>query len=452
MKDYTLLLIISWLSLLSVSSGQSQTTFLVTPYSKIDICQAYDDMSIEDRRAIDAVSEVLRSRNYKAASFNAVMREARSQGACDTHNPEKMLSEVLAFAEATYHITVETVVERYDQKTYASINVGLYESIEMQLISYESAQAEGGLTEHPRYIIKRAFEQIANQMLEQISPSNNYPQPRQPQVLLTADIARNLPQSTMQNPDAVAVVIGNAQYQKTKAVSFALNDAALMKLYLVKVLGFREENIFHLENANKSDFELYFGVKNNPRGKLYNSVKPNKSDVFVFYSGHGAPGLQDKNAYFVPSDCDPQYLELGGYPAELLYQNLAKIPARNTTVVIDACFSGVDIFENISPIVIKAKGIRGVPNGMLIASSAEDEVSAWYNEQKQGLLTYFLLKAVHNRNADQNGDAKLSFREVYNYISDQSEGIPYFARRLHGVKQTPLVQGDNLDDIWITYE
>ncbi|GAB4408137.1 MAG: hypothetical protein OHK0053_34860 [Microscillaceae bacterium] len=422
------------------------------PYSEEDICKAYDNISTEDRFAIDAVSEVLRSLNHKAASFNAIMRQARSQGACDTHNPDKMLIEVLTFAEADYYLTVETIVELHHQKHYASINVGFYESGERQLISYESAQAEGTLDEHPRRLVKRAFEQIADRMLEQVAPSSNPAPPNAPQVSLVADIARNLPQSTMQNPDAVAVVIGNAQYEKTKAVSFALNDAALMKLYLMKVLGFREENIFHLQNATKSDFELYFGIRNNPRGRLYNSVKPNKSDVFVFYSGHGAPGLRDKNAYFVPTDCDPQYLELGGYSSELLYQNLAQIPARNTTVVIDACFSGVDIFENISPIVIKAKGIRGVPNGVLIASSAEDEVSSWHNEQKQGLLTYFLLKAVHNRNADQNGDAKLSFREVYDFISDPSEGIPFYARRLHGVKQTPLVQGDNLDDIWITYQ
>ena len=28
-----------------------------------------------------------------------------------------------------------------------------------------------------------------------------------------------------------------------------------------------------------------------------------------YYAGHGAPGLKDNKGYFVPVDCDPQYIE-----------------------------------------------------------------------------------------------------------------------------------------------
>jgi hypothetical protein len=36
------------------------------------------------------------------------------------------------------------------------------------------------------------------------------------QGILIADVDENLPRTTMQNPDAVAVIIGNAAYEKTK--------------------------------------------------------------------------------------------------------------------------------------------------------------------------------------------------------------------------------------------
>ena len=74
-------------------------------------------------------------------------------------------------------------------------------------------------------------------------------------------------------------------------------------------LGYKEGNIFFVNNASKSDFELYFGNDKSYRGKLYNAVKEGRSDVFVYYSGHGAPGLKDKKGYFVPVEADPQRSE-----------------------------------------------------------------------------------------------------------------------------------------------
>jgi hypothetical protein len=56
------------------------------------------------------------------------------------------------------------------------------------------------------------------------------------------------------------------------------------------------------------------------------------------------------------------------------------------------------------------------------------------------------LKAIHDfENSDVNGDRELTFQEVFNYISNENEGLPYFARRLHGVEQTPTIQGGNSD-------
>ncbi|OJJ19565.1 hypothetical protein BKI52_22420 [marine bacterium AO1-C] len=277
--------------------------------------------------------------------------------------------------------------------------------------------------------------------------SNSSPKSYQP-----SDVDEDLPSTHLNNPNAIAVVIGNTHYKKAKNVNYAIHDAQSIKKYLEKVMGFKPGNIFYLEDATKGEFELYFGIKGNPKGKLYNAVKPGKSDVFVFYSGHGAPSIKNKHPYFVPVECDPQYIELGGYSANVFYQNLAKVKARSIAVVLDACFSGSTIYENISLIDIKPKGVSDLKNGVVLSSSSGNEVSCWYNDKQHGLFTYFFLKAIHNQNADANQDGQLTFREIYQYISNNSEGIPYFARRIHGVEQHPTIKGKNTSQVLVKYD
>jgi hypothetical protein len=36
----------------------------------------------------------------------------------------------------------------------------------------------------------------------------------------------------------------------------------------------------------------------------------------------------------------------------------------------------------------------------------------------------------------------LTAGELYKYISDETEGVPYYARKLHGRIQTPQILGD----------
>lgn len=269
---------------------------------------------------------------------------------------------------------------------------------------------------------------------------------------LSVDIEQDLPKTKMQNNEAIAVVIGNRDYRKAKRVEFAVNDAEAIKLYLTEVLGFRDGNIFFVSNASKGDFELFFGNKGNHKGKLYDAVKAGKSDVFVFYSGHGAPGLKDKRGYFVPVEADPHYIELGGYPIDVFYENIAKVPARSMTVVLDSCFSGANVFDNISPMVLEINNpVINLQNGVVMSSSSGSQVSSWYNEKKHGMFTYFFLKAMHNKNADFNGNGELTFEEIYRYISDNAEGVPYYARRVHGVDQTPTIEGKYQEKVFLKY-
>jgi len=269
---------------------------------------------------------------------------------------------------------------------------------------------------------------------------------------IISDIDINIPKTREYRPNSIAVIIGNQDYEKISKVDYAINDCNSIKNYLINTLGFREGNILFSQNITKTDFEEIFGNNEYYQGKLYNMIKPNISDVFIFYSGHGAPGLKNNRSYLVPIDCDPDYLEIRGYSLELFYQNLAKLQAKSIIIIVDACFSGTDIYKDISAILPKVNNpVFNIPNGVILTSSENTESSCWYNEQEHGIFTYCFLKAIQNmKENDKNNDGKLSIQEIHNSIASQTDGVPYFSRVLHSKEQHPTLQG-NKDIILIEF-
>lgn len=262
------------------------------------------------------------------------------------------------------------------------------------------------------------------------------------------DIATYIPKTTQFNNDAVGVVIGNSEYSQSglPKVDYAVNDARLVKTYLLKSLGYRERNIIYLEDATTGKFQETFGNKDNIAGKLNDFIIPNKSDVFIYYSGHGAPNQKDKGAYFVPTDANPNYIATSGYALKTLYNNLAKMPIRNIIIVLDTCFSGNSpngpIYPKTSPAILVSPDLNTplikMRNAIVFTSATNKQMSSWYPEKKHSLFTYYFLKGLGGA-ADKNKDQRLLSSELYNYLSQQ---VPYMAKRLSGIEQTPGILQD----------
>ena len=145
------------------------------------------------------------------------------------------------------------------------------------------------------------------------------------------------------NQDAIAVIIGNQEY-KNEAwnVPFARKDAEAVRAFVRDRLGFRSDRIFLLKDATGTELKTWFGwPTEHPRGRLHDSVRPGRSDVLVFYSGHGVPDIDSKEGYLLPVDADPNRFAFGSYPVDLLYKQLATLQARSVLVALDACFSGL---------------------------------------------------------------------------------------------------------------
>ena len=271
------------------------------------------------------------------------------------------------------------------------------------------------------------------------------------------DVDENIPKTAMINSDAIALIIGNHNYDHPDipAVEFALHDAKIMKQYLIKTLGYKNGNILFETDVAKSKFEALLGIAGNHRGILYDYIKPGKSDVFIYYSGHGAPDPNSRKGYFVPVDCDPAKISLTGYSLNTFYVNLSKLEAKSITVVIDACFSGGTssggmLIASASPVGIEIDNPTiAKKNTIILTSSKGNQISSWYNEKKHGLFTYFFLKAIGG-SADMNSDNQVTFQEIYDFVSDRAEGVPYFAKRLYGGRiQIPDLQGTNKNKVLV---
>jgi formylglycine-generating enzyme required for sulfatase activity len=252
------------------------------------------------------------------------------------------------------------------------------------------------------------------------------------------------------NDDAIAVIIGNKTYDGSiPEVSFAHNDADAFRKFVVKRLGYRDGNIIDLRDATFNQMVTVFGNKETHEGKLFDYIRPGESDVTVFYSGHGVPGLKDRQAYLLPSNGDPNRAEISGYPIATLYKNLNKLPARTIRVFIDACFSG----ETPKGMLIKsASGIRIEPkvpessSRMVILTAAQgDQLASWDEDAKHGLFTKHLLEALYGA-ADEDkygdGDGKVTLSEVGRYLKLE---MSYQARRRFGRVQEASLTGEGSD-------
>lgn len=266
---------------------------------------------------------------------------------------------------------------------------------------------------------------------------------------LTADIARDIPTAESENSDAVAVIIGNRSYRSgTPQVAFALNDALLTRRYVEQTLGYRPGNILYLEDATLTNMNVIFGDRNNASGRLADLVKKGRSDVFVFYSGHGAPDPNEQRGYLMPVDADPDRLSLTGYSLDVLYSNLAELEARSVTVVLDACFTGATgggdmLIAQASPIGIRINDPSALlgDSAVVITASGGQQIASWYPEKRHGLLTYYFLKGLAG-SADLTGDGSITAGEMNRWLNDINDGLPYTARRLHSREQTPQVWGN----------
>jgi hypothetical protein len=248
------------------------------------------------------------------------------------------------------------------------------------------------------------------------------------------------------NRNSLAVIIGNRNYSgRTYNVDYAHRDADAMKRFIINKLGYREGNIFDLRDAGVNAISAVLGNEKSHEGDLFNALRKDQSDVIIYYSGHGVPGLKDERPYLLPVDGDPNSAEITGFSVDTMYANLAKLPARSVTVFLDACFSGESekgmLVSSASGISVKLKMPSSKSTMTIITAAQGNQLASWDPKAKHGLFTKHLLDAL-NGEADSkeygNYDGKVSLSEIQNYLDEE---MTYQARATWKRRQNAYVRG-----------
>ena len=177
------------------------------------------------------------------------------------------------------------------------------------------------------------------------------------------------------------------------------------------------------------------------------------NDLVIFYfSGHGYQGLDMKpkdegdglDEYFVLYDTEKDSIEATALRDDEFGQFLDEIASEHVLVIFDSCYSGG-----------LPKGQRGLPPGgkpkgpldffndfdpkgkLVLAASAEDQLSWEDRGLDHGVFTHFLLEGLKGK-ADANGDYWVTVEELYEYVDEE---VPKYVRKKFHAEQEPQLLG-----------
>ena len=237
------------------------------------------------------------------------------------------------------------------------------------------------------------------------------------------------------NQNALALIVGISDYERTDAPAiYADKDAQYFHDYASLKLGIPDSSITTLVNDKAEQGDVLLAVKD----WLRRSSKPGKSDIYIFFAGHGLASQDGEQMYLLPFDGRPRLLDETAILREKLFSDIAAANPRSVTVFLDTCYSGTtrgpDMLIASRPIAIRAKE-QAVPEGFTVMTAAAgDQTAKPLEEAKHGMFSYFLMKGMEG-DADANQDNQITARELHAYVQQnviqQSSG-----------SQTPELQGD----------
>ena len=238
-------------------------------------------------------------------------------------------------------------------------------------------------------------------------------------------------------PEAIALVIGVDEYENAPAAEFGENDARSFYDYASNSLGIPPDRIKLLTGAEARRLDIQKAVQN--------WVKPlivqGKSDVFVFFSGHGLSTDDGSDMFLLPYDGDRNLLVESSIRRKDMIAAIAGGGALSLTLFLDTCYSGgtrgsETLVPSARPIMIRSKDEDVPPNVTIIAASGNNQLSSVLAPTKHGLYSYYLMRGLEGE-ASGNGHA-ITASEMLEFLSKH---VPAEAAKI-GRVQTPQLVGD----------
>jgi len=236
------------------------------------------------------------------------------------------------------------------------------------------------------------------------------------------------------NSNAIALIVGVAEYEKTAGAEFADKDAQVFYDYAHLKLGIPQNRIQTLVN-NKADV---VGLLTGVNKWLKRSVRQGESDVYIFFAGHGLASDDGGTAYLIPYDGAPDFLERTAISRDEVFREVSSVNPRSVTVFLDTCYSGDTRGESRliagRPLSIKLQE-QSLPKGFTVLTAAGgDQIAKPLKEAQHGMFSYFLMKGMEG-DADADGNNEITAHELHAYVREN-------VVQQSGGSQVPELQGD----------
>ena len=237
--------------------------------------------------------------------------------------------------------------------------------------------------------------------------------------------------------DAVAIIIGIADYKSLPKADFANDDARAFYDYAIRALGIKPENIKLLVDGDAEEVEILRTFRNWLPSKVRSTT-----DVYVFYSGHGLPTADGQGLYLIPPRAAKDLIEDTAIPFSKINAALQSAKPKSVTMILDACYSGQarsgeTLIASARPVQLKTENKLFPENFTVITASQNDQISSSNPELQHGIFSYYLMKGMEG-DADANRDGKITLGEMQAYLVENVGRQAGMMSR----KQEPQMVGD----------
>ena len=237
--------------------------------------------------------------------------------------------------------------------------------------------------------------------------------------------------------DAVAIIIGIADYKSLPKADFANDDARAFYDYAIRALGIKPENIKLLIDSDAEEVEILRTFRNWLPSKVRSTT-----DVYVFYSGHGLPTADGQGLYLIPPRAARDLIDDTAIPFSKINAALQSAKPKSVTMILDACYSGQarsgeTLVASARPVQLKTENRLFPENFTVITASQNDQISSSNPDLQHGIFSYYLMKGMEG-DADANRDGKITLGEMQAYLVENVGRQAGMMNR----KQEPQLVGD----------
>jgi len=244
---------------------------------------------------------------------------------------------------------------------------------------------------------------------------------------------------TKVSENKVALIIGIENYSDIVKASYAKADAQYFKEYVSKGFGVENKNIKLIVDEEATFIKINKILKK----WLVSKIIADKTELIIFYAGHGLASKDGKELYLLPQDGDADLLSISSISRSSLFNEIKNLNPKSVTIFLDACYSGSSrdneiLLADARPVRIVADEQEGIPDNFTIFTASKlNQISSGLKEANHGIFSYYLMKGLEGK-ADSNKDKQITNGELLAYMD---QNVSQKAAEL-GRQQNPSLSGD----------